>query len=199
MKRPAGSPRRTLLVPLKSVVYPATDNTQIAMSSTSPLSGKLSQIFSPRVCIFVSSIILACGALVAAFANDFVGFIAGRILTGVGAAGIFTISIIIVLELTGPKRRGLFIGLLNSGYTVGVAAGATAAGALLPHTGWRALFWMQAPVALLGGTILLFSIPHDFTAGKQDGTSVAVRLAKIDYLGAITLVSTGHASSKPSS
>lgn len=158
------------------------------MSSTSPLSGKLSQIFSPRICIFVSTLILAFGSLTAAFAKDFAGFITGRILAGVGAAGIFTISIIIVLELTGPKRRGLFIGLLNSGYTVGVAAGATAAGALLPHTGWRALFWMQAPVALVGGTVLLISIPHDFTAGKQDGTSVAVRLSRIDYLGAVTLV-----------
>jgi len=162
------------------------------MSSTSPLTGKLSQLFSPRICLFVSTLILAIGTLVSAFSHTFAGFIAGRVITGVGAAGIFTVSIIIVLELTGSKRRGLFIGLLNSGYTVGVAAGATAAGALLPHTGWRALFWMQAPISVGAGTVLLLSIPHDFTAGKKgdgDGESIYVRLARLDYFGAASLVS----------
>lgn len=82
------------------------------------------------------------------------------------------------------------IGLLNSGFTVGVALGATAAGALLSSTGWRALFWMQAPIALLGGCILFACIPHDFTAGKQDtsGDSIYVRLGRLDYFGAVALV-----------
>lgn len=161
------------------------------MSSTSPLAGKLSSLFSPRYCIFASTIILAVGVLLTSAAKTFEAFVVGRAITGIGAAGIFTVSIIIVLELTGSKRRGVFIGLLNSGYTVGVAAGATIAGALLAHTGWRALFWMQAPISVFGGTVLVFSIPHDFTAGKKDtsGHSMLKRLGRIDYLGAITLTS----------
>ncbi|GAB7356210.1 hypothetical protein MBLNU459_g6790t1 [Dothideomycetes sp. NU459] len=161
------------------------------MSSTSPLTGKLSQLFSPRICMFTSTIIMAIGVLVTASAGDFTAFIAGRIVTGIGAAGIFTVSIIIVLELSSPKRRGIMIGLLNSGYTVGVALGATFAGALLSKTGWRALFWMQAPIAIFGGTILLVCIPRDFTAGKQDtsGDSIFVRLGRLDYFGAASLTS----------
>jgi len=161
------------------------------MSSTSPLTGKLAQIFSPRLCIFVSTVILAIGVLVTSWAAAFPAFIVGRIITGIGAAGIFTVSIIIVLELSSLKRRGIMIGLLNSGYTIGVALGATTAGALLSRVGWRALFWMQAPISLLGGLVLLFAIPHDFTAGKKKDVrdSVLTRLATLDYLGAITLVS----------
>ncbi|KAK5127084.1 hypothetical protein LTR85_008444 [Meristemomyces frigidus] len=161
----------------------------IAMSALAPLSGKLSMVFSPRICIFVSTLILAVGVILSSLAKTFAGFIAGRVVTGMGAAGIFTISIIIVLELTGSKRRGIAIGLLNSGYTVGVAVGATAAGALLPVIGWRALFWAQAPISLFGGVVLLFAIPHDFTAGKKDttGHTTLKRLARLDYLGAATL------------
>lgn len=163
----------------------------IAMSSLGPLNGKLASVFGPRICIFASTVILAIGTLLSSVANSFEVFIAGRCVTGVGASGIFTISIIIVLELTGSKHRGLAIGLLNSGYTVGVAVGATAAGALLKPVGWRALFWMQAPVALAGGTLLLFAIPHSFHAGKQ-GTvdpdqSTWKKLSQLDYLGAVTL------------
>ena len=168
----------------------------IAVSSLGPLNGKLATVFSPRVCIFASTVVLAAGVMVSSAANSFEIFILGRALTGMGASGILTISIIIVLELTGSKRRGLAIGMLNAGFTFGVAAGATAAGALLPSVGWRALFWMQAPIALFGGTILLLAIPATFTTGlskQKDSTnhqsSTLRRLAQLDYLGALTLTS----------
>ncbi|KAF7197060.1 Vacuolar basic amino acid transporter 1 [Pseudocercospora fuligena] len=163
----------------------------IMMSALGPLNGKLSSVFSPRLSIFVSSIFLAIGSVLTGFANSFNSFVIGRAVTGIGASGVFTVSIIIVLELTGSKRRGLGIGLLNSGYTFGVAVGATVAGALLPVIGWRALFWLQAPVALLGGLVLLLAIPLTFTAGDQDESekewSTWQRLKRLDYSGATTL------------
>jgi MFS family permease len=161
----------------------------IAMSALGPLNGKLAAVFTPRITIFASTVLLAIGTITSGLANDFTGFIIGRVLTGIGASGIFTISIIIVLELTSAKQRGLAIGLLNSGFTVGVAVGATAAGALLPVVGWRWLFLGQAPIALLGGAVLLLSIPSTFTTGKQDESKVPTltRLAKLDYVGAISL------------
>ena len=164
----------------------------IAMSALGPLNGKLASVFGPRVCIFASTVVLAFGTLWTGWAANFQAFITGRIITGVGASGIFTVAIIITLELSGSKRRGLAIGLLNMGYTIGVAVGATAAGALLPVTGWRWLFWMQAPVALLGGFVLLLAIPKTFHTGSQGSDASSTkstlhRLARLDYLGALTL------------
>ena len=166
----------------------------IAMSALGPLNGKLASVFGPRVCIFASTVVLAFGVLWTGWAASFETFIAGRVLTGIGASGIFTVAIIITLELSGSKRRGLAIGLLNMGYTIGVAVGATAAGAMLPVVGWRWLFWMQAPVSVLGGFALLLGIPRTFHAGTQspgseDGSSKSTlsRVAHLDYLGALTL------------
>ncbi|KAF2209807.1 hypothetical protein CERZMDRAFT_100209 [Cercospora zeae-maydis SCOH1-5] len=160
----------------------------ITLSSLGPLNGKLSSVFSPRSCIVVSSLLLALGCFLCALSSSFETFVFGRSFQGVGASGVFTISIIIVLELTGSKRRGLGIGLLNSGFTVGVAAGATAAGALLPITGWRALFWMQIPICAVVSLALLFSLPGDFHAGKvADEDSTWTRLRRLDYLGALLL------------
>lgn len=160
----------------------------ITMSSLGPLNGKLSSVFSPRSCIVVSSLLLAVGCLLCAVASSFESFVFGRCAQGVGASGVFTISIIIVLELTGSKRRGLGIGLLNTGFTVGVAVGATAAGALLPITGWRALFWMQIPICAVVGLVLLFALPGDFHAGKvADEEPTWTRLRRLDYMGALLL------------
>lgn len=163
----------------------------IPMAALGPLMGKLSSVFSPRHCILTSAIIMALAALLSAFAQSFGTFIVGRACAGVGASGVFTISIILVLELTGTQRRGLGIGLLNSGYTFGVAVGATAAGALLPIIGWRALFWTQSPLALVAGLALYFTIPESFTANSTSSRkSTWSRLRNLDYFGAFTLTLT---------
>lgn len=164
----------------------------IPMSALSPLMGKLSSVFSPRHCILASAVIMAIGALLSAFAHTFEAFVFGRAFAGIGASGVFTISIIIVLELTGTQRRGVGIGLLNSGYTFGVAVGATAAGALLPITGWRPLFWVQTPLATVAGIALYLAIPATFTASNTgpSGKSTWDRLRTLDYFGAVTLTVT---------
>ena len=108
----------------------------IAMSSMAPLVGRLSQLFSPRYLVLMSSALFACGGLVTGLALSYAGFITGRVISGIGGAGIMTLCLILVLELTGPKRRGLFIGLVNMGYTIGVSLGAVVAGASLGAFGW---------------------------------------------------------------
>ena len=154
----------------------------------------------------VASLLFSMGELVTSQAPDLTVFLVGRAISGVGGAGIMTISFILVLELSGKKRRGLFIGLVNSGFTTGVSLGAVIAGALVNVRGWvglvamgfdislmgtqRFLFWIQTPLAIMAGIGIFFSIPKSFTSGYKEGgpQSIATKLAKIDYLGAVTLV-----------
>jgi len=142
--------------------------------------------------MFTSSLILALGALITSLASNLATFLLGRAVTGIGAAGIFSVSIILVVQLTEPKRRGLFNGLLNTGYTVGVATGAIAAGAIEPVLGWRSLFWLQVPIALVAGTTLFLAIPASVSANENksnDSKSTWQKVLGIDYIGAALLVS----------
>lgn len=108
----------------------------IAMSSTSPLIARLAIIFSPRYCVLVASIFFAIGGVIASQAASLRIFLLGRAFQGIGGAGILTISFILVLELAEKKRRGLFIGIVNTFFTVGVSFGAVVAGALVETMGW---------------------------------------------------------------
>ncbi|KAK4507457.1 hypothetical protein PRZ48_001192 [Zasmidium cellare] len=162
----------------------------ICMSALGPLNGKLALVFTPRVCIFVASILMAIGAILCSMATSFASFLVGRAIAGVGASGVFTVSVILTIELSkGSKRKGVAMGTLNSGYTAGVAIGATAAGALVDLTGWRALFWAQAPILIFGGFVLFLAIPKDFTSDSRGdpGASMWKRISQLDFLGAITL------------
>jgi MFS family permease len=161
------------------------------MSSLAPLAGRLSQIFSPRNCIFVSTLIFAFGTLWTSHAYTLPLFLAGRAITGVGAAGIMTLAVNLVIALTSKKTRGIFVGLINTGYTIGVSLGAVLAGALLGPMGWRALFWIQTPLAFAAGVCIFFSVPSTFTGGlvSIEKQTILQKLARIDYLGAVLLVS----------
>ncbi|KAF2396671.1 MFS general substrate transporter [Trichodelitschia bisporula] len=166
----------------------------VSLSSIAPLNGKLSHIFAPKHCIFCSSLIMGVGAIITGLAPSFSWFIFGRVVTGIGSAGIYTIAIVLAIQLTPPKRRGLFQGLLNSGYTFGVAMGAVAAGALEGRFGWRVMFWLQAPIATIAAICLLLSVPDTEPAHSadesEDELDVVARLSRLDYAGASLLVVT---------
>lgn len=159
----------------------------IAMASSAPLAGRLATIFSPGFMILASGLSVATGGIVTSQAGSFAVFTMGRVLTGVGGGGVMTLSLILVLQLTSRRRRGLFVGMVNLGFTLGVSFGAVVFGALQPVLGWRALFWVQAPVGILAGAGVYLSIPAFATAGPAKDKSVLQKLKSIDYAGAILL------------
>ncbi|ROW10024.1 hypothetical protein VPNG_06498 [Cytospora leucostoma] len=153
----------------------------ITIASGAPLAGRLASIFSPSFMVVFAGFFFALGAVVTSQAHSFAVFILGRIITG----------------LTSRKRRGLFIGLVNAGFTIGMSTGAVVYGALLPVIGWRALFWAQAPVGLVAGAAVYFSIPTFATPtgpspppSPDGGKTTLQKLRTIDYAGAALLTST---------
>jgi len=134
--------------------------------------------------------------LVTGLAPSLAVFLIGRVISGTGAAGVLAVAIILIIQLTTPMKRGLWTGILNTGFTVGVAFGAVFAGLIEPKFGWRALFWIQSPLSLLGGFGLMVSIPASMKAQQTDADAsrpketLAKRLAGVDYLGAILLIGT---------
>ncbi|ORY65088.1 major facilitator superfamily domain-containing protein [Pseudomassariella vexata] len=165
----------------------------IALSSLAPLTGRLATIFSPRSMVLVASVFFALGGVITAGAYSFSVFILGRVVTGMGGAGLMVLAFILVLELTSKKQRGLFVGMVNAGFTMGISLGAVVFGILIPVTGWRALFWIQVPAGFIAGLGVYFSIPKSFTSGQGEGgkgVSISTKLKKIDYLGAVVLTAT---------
>ncbi|KAF9729067.1 MFS multidrug transporter [Paraphaeosphaeria minitans] len=170
-----------------------TSSYLIAMSAFAPLMGRLSQVFSPRLCMFFSTVLICLGSLITSLANSFSWFLVGRSLTGAGGAGILIVATILVIQVVSPKRRGLFIGLANTSMTVGLSLGAVIAGATEPKIGWvsiKPLFGIQAPISILAGFGILFGLPSGYKAKNSDfePRSLNEKLARIDYSGALLLI-----------
>ncbi|KAI1177645.1 major facilitator superfamily domain-containing protein [Nemania sp. FL0916] len=165
----------------------------VALSSMSPLVGKLATVFSPRRMVLVSAALFALGCLVTSQARSFAVFILGRVITGLGGGGTMILAFILVLELTTKRNRGLFIGITNAGFTTGVSLGAVVFGGLIETVGWRPLFWAQAPASLIAGCAIFFSIPNTFNSPSQSTSKdvpLGTKLKQLDYLGAVFLSAT---------
>ena len=132
----------------------------------------------------------AIGLLVTSQARSLAVFLLGRALTGIGSSAITPVAFILVTDLTSKRRRGLLFGCVNTAYTSGVACGAILAGALEPVLGWRATFWLQIPVTLTAGLLALLSLPKSTASSEGLGEeTVLQKLARIDYFGILTLIS----------
>ncbi|PHH59788.1 hypothetical protein CDD81_2592 [Ophiocordyceps australis] len=167
----------------------------IATSSLAPLVGRLATIFSPRALAPLVAMLFALGSLVASQATNADVFILGRVLAGAAGGGVLSLSVVFVVALSKPHTRGVCFGMATAGITAGVSFGAVVYGGLLPIIGWRPLFWIQAPIAMVLGLAIYQSAPMAMTAPRSALTphvsaSVLKRLSQIDYLGALLLTLT---------
>jgi predicted MFS family arabinose efflux permease len=135
-------------------------------------------------------LILAVGQLVTGTAKDLQAYLIGRVIMGVGTAGNFPVALIVIIDLTSVKRRGLFMGLLNTAFTTGIAFGGVLAAALEHRLNWRPVFWLQIPFAVLAGVGIFFLMPTTIKQNddKSEPQTLAQKIKSIDYIGVVTLV-----------
>ena len=94
--------------------------------------------------LFFSIIELLCG-----FAPNYKIFLLLRILFGIGMGGEWGVGASLAMESAPRKWRGILSGILQSGYSMGYLLAALMSRIVLPHLGWRAMFWVVGAPAVL--------------------------------------------------
>src|ERR1700692_1913260 len=72
-----------------------------------------------------------------------------RFLLGIGMGGEWTAAAALIAETWRPEHRGKALGLMQSSYAIGEAIAAMVVALVLPHFGWRAVFFVGVLPALL--------------------------------------------------
>ncbi|MBF6175161.1 MFS transporter [Nocardia blacklockiae] len=93
--------------------------------------------------------LFAAGALLSATAPAMVLLLAGRALTGVGAAAVLPNTLAVLLHAVPAERRGATIATWASMTGIGGVAGNVGGGVVLTGGSWRWLFAAAVPLALL--------------------------------------------------
>ena len=111
--------------------------------------GMLADRYGRRIPLMANVIYFSIIELLSGFAITFPQFFVLRALFGIGMGGEWGVGASLAMEEAPRKWRGVLSGILQSGYSIGYLLAALATRTVLPHLGWRWMFWLGALPALL--------------------------------------------------
>ncbi|MEV0130278.1 MFS transporter [Dactylosporangium sp. NPDC050688] len=155
--------------------------TLLAMTVSTPIWGKLADLFDRRQLFEAGIALLVIASLVAGLADNLNLLIAMRVVQGVGAGGLAALSQIILADIISPRERGRYAGRIGAALTSANILGPLVGGLITDTAGWRWNFYLVLPVAVAA----LIMVRRSLHLPARERKAVTV-----DYAGA-TLISAG--------
>ena len=150
--------------------------TLLTTTATTPIWGKLADLFSKKVLVQLALVVFAAGSVMAGLSQSMGFLIAARAVQGVGAGGLTALVQVVIASIVSPRERGRYSGYIGATFAVATVSGPLLGGLIVdtPWLGWRWTFYVGLPVAVLAFVVLQKTL-HIKTI-KRD--------VSIDYLGA---------------
>ncbi|MGB6023496.1 MAG: MDR family MFS transporter [Ornithinimicrobium sp.] len=147
---------RTIADDLNGLNHQAWATTAYLITATisTPLYGKLSDIYGRRLFFSVAITIFVVGSALCSLSQDMTQLAAFRALQGLGAGGLFSLALAILGDIVPPRERakyqGYFLAVFGTSSVLGPVIGGFFAGAddILMITGWRWVFLVNVPIGL---------------------------------------------------
>ncbi|MFJ3273335.1 MFS transporter [Streptomyces sp. NPDC086776] len=148
----------------------------LAMTATTPLWGKLSDLFSKKLLVQIALIIYVTGSIVAGLSTSSGMLIACRVVQGIGVGGLSALAQIVMAAMIAPRERGRYSGYLGAVFAVATVGGPLLGGVITDTSwmGWRWCFYVGVPFAVIALIVLQ----------KTLKLPVVKRDVKVDWTGA---------------
>ncbi|MCS5720702.1 MFS transporter [Herbiconiux sp. CPCC 203407] len=178
-----GTSMRTIGDDLDGISLQAWVTTGYLILSTisTPLYGKLSDIFGRRPLYIIAIAIFLVGSLLAGIATNMYELAIFRAIQGLGAGGLMSLALTVMGDILAPRERakyqGYFLATFGISSVIGPLLGGLLSGApeILGITGWRWIFLLNLPIGAIAMVIVLLflHIPHTRRAVRIDWWGVA--------------------------
>lgn len=153
--------------------------TLLAMTATTPIWGKLADLFSKKLLVQSALVIYTAGSLVAALAPSMGVLIGARVIQGLGVGGLTALVQVVIATMVSPRERGRYSGYIGAVFAIATVSGPLVGGLIVDSPlGWRGCFFVGLPFAA-AAFVLLQKTLH---------LPVVTRKVTIDYLGAALIV-----------
>src|SRR6187455_2130304 len=123
--------------------------TLLAMTATTPIWGKLADLFSKKLLVQSALVIYTAGSLVAALAPNMQVLIGARVIQGLGVGGLTALVQVVIASMVSPRERGRYAGYIGATFALATVSGPLIGGLLVDTVGWRWCFFAGLPVAAL--------------------------------------------------
>ncbi|CRG82763.1 putative transporter C3H1,06c [Talaromyces islandicus] len=144
-----------------------------------PFYGQFSMVVGRRWPAMFAVAIFTLGSGISGGANNTRTLIAGRLVQGLGGAGISTMANLIISDLVSVRERGSYQGILFAVFGIGIAIGPILGGVISQTGHWRWVFWLNLP---LGGLTLIMQFFFLRIEAKEKHP-FRERIKTIDWIG----------------
>ncbi|WP_084653282.1 MDR family MFS transporter [Nocardioides insulae] len=156
----------------------------LAMTITTPIWGKLSDLFDKKLLVQLSIILFVVGSVGAGFSQEIWQMMTFRAVQGVAMGGLTALSQSVIGSIIAPRQRGRYSGYMGATMAVATVSGPLLGGLITDHLDWRWCFFVCVPLAVIA--LILLQITLKLPPPEK-------RKVKIDYLGAILIAITAAA------
>lgn len=125
------------------------------------VAGHLADRFGAKAMLVLGLVLFASATGLCAAAPTLSVLIVARTFQGAGAAFLLTLAMALMRQTAGEGQIGRAMGLLGTVSAIGTALGPSLGGLLIPLSGWRAIFWVQLPLAALALILAVSFLPRD--------------------------------------
>ncbi|GJN72051.1 hypothetical protein PLIIFM63780_005614 [Purpureocillium lilacinum] len=155
----------------------------LTTTALQPMYGAVYKLFNVKLVYLFAVFIFEVGSLVCAVAPTSTAFIVGRAIAGIGTAGLFSGSIVI-LSLSMPlNRRPLAFGLIGGMWGIASVAGPLLGGAFTENVTWRWCFYINLPIGGLAMLIVFFFVHVNRNTASSEGQTIKARIMQLDLSG----------------
>src|SRR6266550_4793043 len=132
----------------------------ITSTITTPLYGKLSDIYGRKPLFLIAIAVFILGSALCGLSSSMYMLAAFRAFQGLGAGGLFSLALAILGDLLAPRERaryqGYFLAVFATSSVLGPVIGGFFAGqqSILGITGWRWIFYINIPIGLIALVIV---------------------------------------------
>ena len=151
----------------------------LAMTASTPLWGKLADLFSKKLLIQLALVIFVLGSASAGLSQNAGTLIAFRAVQGVGMGGLSALAQIILAAMISPRERGRYNGYLGATFATAMVGGPLVGGVITDTDwlGWRWCFYVGVPFAVIALIVLQRTLR----------LPVVRRKVKVDWAGAFLI------------
>jgi EmrB/QacA subfamily drug resistance transporter len=145
-----------------------------------PLFGRLADMFGRSKLYNLGFVVFSVGSLFCGMSNTAAMMIGSRVLQAVGAGLLQANSVALITQAFPGNERGKAIGIQGAVQAISMSIGPFVGGILIATVGWRAIFYVNIPIGILGTIAALFILPPKHKVEKKE---------KVDYLGTVFFAS----------
>ena len=131
----------------------------LAFAAVLPAFARLAEIGGRKTLYLCGFALFGLFSALCGFAPSLPLLVAFRVLQGIGGSMLGANSVVILVAAAGPARRGKALGIMAAAQAVGLSLGPTLGGVLLATLGWRSIFWVSVPFAILGAALGWLIVP----------------------------------------